>query len=91
MRQSKAADEGKKARRKEGRMGDAMRGVHFQLSDSQRRRLSDAQQRFAHLAGSVQASALVNVGDTIPVDYDSGFLRSNILLSRLFFAAFCGS
>jgi hypothetical protein len=69
-------------------MADAMRGVHFTLTDSQKQRLSGAQQQLAHLAGSVYTAALVNVGDTIPVDYDSGFLRSihiNFLSSGAFF------
>ncbi|CAM6090404.1 unnamed protein product [Calypogeia fissa] len=73
-------------------MGDAMRGVRFQLSDSQRRRLSDAQQRFADLAGTIHSSALVNVGDTIPVDYESGFLRGHgtQLVDGKLLATVCG-
>ncbi|OAE28603.1 hypothetical protein AXG93_2175s1870 [Marchantia polymorpha subsp. ruderalis] len=58
-------------------MGDAMRGAHFRLSPAQKQRMLVAQERCRDAAGSVHSSAFVNVGDTIPVDYENGYLRGH--------------
>ncbi len=54
-----------------------MRGLQFELESGQQRRVSKAQERLKDAAGSVHAAAFVNVGDTIQVDHEAGFLRYN--------------
>jgi hypothetical protein len=54
-----------------------MRGLHFELESGQQRRVSKAQERLKDAAGSVHAAAFVNVGDTIQVDHEAGFLRGH--------------
>eukprot|EP00249_Psilotum_nudum_P010386 c22508_g1_i1 orf=190-1218(+) len=55
-----------------------MRGsLHFQMSDGQRHRLSLAYQMLREAPGSYHASAIVNVGDTIPVDRESTVLKGH--------------
>ncbi|KAL3701027.1 hypothetical protein R1sor_019049 [Riccia sorocarpa] len=69
-----------------------MKRTHFRLSPSQKQRLSQAQERCRAAAGGFQASAFVNVGDTIPVDYDNGFLRGHgtQLVEGQLLATVCG-
>ncbi|KAL2650698.1 hypothetical protein R1flu_018826 [Riccia fluitans] len=73
-------------------MGEPMRRTHFRLSPSQKERLSQAQERCREAAGSVHASAFVNVGDTILVDYENGFLRGHgtQLVDGQLLATVCG-
>jgi len=54
-----------------------MRGLQFELESGQQRRVSKAQERLKDAAGSVHAAAFVNVGDTIQVDHEAGFLRGH--------------
>lgn len=53
-----------------------MRGItQLQLSDGQQKRLAKAKEGLKDCRGNVHTSAFVNIGDTISVDHEAGFLR----------------
>ena len=52
---------------------DGMRAL--ELEDGLQRRFEKAQSILKDAAGGFHSSALVNVGDTIQVDHEAGFLR----------------
>jgi hypothetical protein len=47
----------------------------LELEDGLQRRFEKAQSILKDAAGGFHSSALVNVGDTIQVDHEAGFLR----------------
>ncbi|GLJ05211.1 hypothetical protein SUGI_0013830 [Cryptomeria japonica] len=54
-----------------------MRGIHFQMSHSQQKRLARAQQQLLQSAAKIPSSVCVNVGDAIPVNHEDGILKGH--------------
>jgi hypothetical protein len=52
-----------------------VRGLHFRLSDSQRRRLRKAQEVLFEAPGAYRASSFVNIADSIHVQNESTVLK----------------
>lgn len=70
----------------------SLRGLHFQMSDSQRHRLIRAQEHLREAPGSYHSSAFVNISDPIQVQNESTVLKGHgtQLVEGQLMATLCG-
>lgn len=60
---------------REGKKGWEMRGLQLPLTQTQKVRLQRALEKLEALSSKANSNASVTVADTIPVNYDDGFLK----------------